>query len=1171
MAVGLATMPSVQAQESSLPGSRFRTLNLGTYYTQPFTNQWKRKPWSQLPRGLQTFDGIPFQIGGKLELTGLEAARHGDFKPSQVTGIPLQQQAEWIILLHGAIHGHKEGTPMANLVLHYANGQSHSFRLAYGIHTRNWIRHGSEKQGMPADPNSSLAWSSSSDDSETSLRFYRTTLKNPFPDQVIESVELNSLFGKASPIVFAITLDAQKGESALAEEMSRKSITQANAFPDSAYVSDLVVQVNASETSGPLTNATVSLTVINDETSFPFGKGMVDRQGQIRFRYPPRETTELRLLIQAPGRVPELLAASRRDVGGLRGEMRAALAQGVTAGGIVRSRSGPPVPGAEVLIYTLTQTASNEITHTGMEVLTTDDAGQWSSTCLPPGFTNVHLRFTHPEYKIVDYAQDPSVSNRFQVTREALLSNQAAFEMEPRIHLAGQVLDPRGRAISDAELFYRGPDRPRQKLRTDANGRFSLFINEEGTATMAFLTEGFAAQNRTLELAVGMKPLKIVLQKGTPLKGRVADEAGKPIEGATISLESWNTTHLVQWRTQTDAKGAFMWTNAPTGGFTFYVSKDNFNSRTVAAAAPSQREFSITLKKPFHISGQVLDANTREPLQTFDITRGQQFVAMEPPRWERGGAYRFKRGQFTMSANDLSGTPVRLLVEAQGYLPSASEPMLTAGLYTNDFLLKKGNGLQGKVLLPNGNAAAKAMVLLAGQGDEVKLDYPTEFRRGYGSGLSGYTRADGGFTLNPRLGGEMLFAAHSLGFGKAKAEEIAKTGQMTLQPWGKINGTLIQTGQPSANVFLALHNLEHDFPAAGEVPFSFFLRTRPDAKGRFAFDKVPPGEWKISVHYRLHENAGGPPGLSHGFPVTLRAGETNVVDFALSGRSIIGKVQANGEVDWLREPHLLTLQVPGTPNFSVPNLTGSKSNLEREELIRQSLQKERAFWTSKKGDAVRHAQRSYLLLFETNGTFRVDNVPPGNYELRIAPTDPKAERYTNDPMGTLVKKVVISDKNRVEPIDLGILNLELKPSLRIGATPPALEVKAPNGHILRPSDFRGKILLLDFWSLWSETRTSNLEAIRNLLELSDLKEKLAVLSISLDEDQAALEAYVRDSQMIWTNTQLPRSQRSKTLAAWDLDAIGGIILIGPDGRIASKPVQSDYLRSAVRKLLPGRN
>jgi hypothetical protein len=59
--------------------------------------------------------------------------------------------------------------------------------------------------------------------------------------------------------------------------------------------------------------------------------------------------------------------------------------------------------------------------------------------------------------------------------------------------------------------------------------------------------------------------------------------------------------------------------------------------------------------------------------------------------------------------------------------------------------------------------------------------------------------------------------------------------------------------------------------------------------------------------------------------------------------------------------------------------------------------------------------------------------------------------------------------------------------------------------------------------------------------------------------------------MTWINAQLPRSQRSKTLAAWGLEASGGIILIGPDGKIASKPVQSDYLRSTVRKISPGRN
>src|SRR5262245_41967156 len=84
----------------------FRPVDLSALYTTAFSNAPEPMPF---PRGDQTFEGVPFRIGGRIELTGMEAARHGAFLPAEVTGIPVGQTVRRFHLLVGALYGRRDG------------------------------------------------------------------------------------------------------------------------------------------------------------------------------------------------------------------------------------------------------------------------------------------------------------------------------------------------------------------------------------------------------------------------------------------------------------------------------------------------------------------------------------------------------------------------------------------------------------------------------------------------------------------------------------------------------------------------------------------------------------------------------------------------------------------------------------------------------------------------------------------------------------------------------------------------------------------------------------------------------------------------------------------------------------------------------------------------------
>jgi hypothetical protein len=62
---------------------------------------------------------------------------------------------------------------------------------------------------------------------------------------------------------------------------------------------------------------------------------------------------------------------------------------------------------------------------------------------------------------------------------------------------------------------------------------------------------------------------------------------------------------------------------------------------------------------------------------------------------------------------------------------------------------------------------------------------------------------------------------------------------------------------------------------------------------------------------------------------------------------------------------------------------------------------------TEEGRAIKRKQRNYTLLFETNGTFRVDNVEPGEYQLYISLTNPDRPDNYYEHIGSVNRNVTI--------------------------------------------------------------------------------------------------------------------------------------------------------------------
>jgi len=166
--------------------------------------------FSALPRGIQTFDGVTFQIRGPVNIIGTRAAMAGGRELAKISNQPVTGRGKRIHVLHSGDHGSSaNGAFIWRLVLHYADGESKRFDFAYAVHIRNYWWRPNQGEDELSDPNSSITWTGTSMESDRKgarLRLSRTTLLNPKPEVDVRSADYVSLLGQSSAYVFAVTL-----------------------------------------------------------------------------------------------------------------------------------------------------------------------------------------------------------------------------------------------------------------------------------------------------------------------------------------------------------------------------------------------------------------------------------------------------------------------------------------------------------------------------------------------------------------------------------------------------------------------------------------------------------------------------------------------------------------------------------------------------------------------------------------------------------------------------------------------------------------------------------------------------------------------------------------------------------------------------------------------------
>jgi hypothetical protein len=313
--------------------------------------------------------------------------------------------------------------------------------------------------------------------------------------------------------------------------------------------------------------------------------------------------------------------------------------------------------------------------------------------------------------------------------------------------------------------------------------------------------------------------------------------------------------------------------------------------------------------------------------------------------------------------------------------------------------------------------------------------------------------------------------------------------------------------------------------------------TTTDELGRFTFDRVVPYKGTVSRGVANPVDRRGSPAWGWETSVEVKPGQTARVRIGGNGRAVTGRVVLDGKpetpVDWAKNQPLAI--------------------------------------------HVRREGRRYAADLDKDGGFRLEDIPPGLYVLRLpvdGPLDPQTER-NGDPIGLAMMDLIVPDppaSRPDQPFAAGTITAKLFPTLKIGEPAPNFDVERVagkgQGDRLKLGDERGKVILIHFWMPGHDPSLEPTLALKEIQKTFGGDPRFRLISLSFAMDAESARRVIRENGLIWTHGFAGTPDNRSGLAmSYKLRSSPATFLIGTDGRILAKDLQGDALKAAITTAL----
>lgn len=140
--------------------------------------------------------------------------------------------------------------------------------------------------------------------------------------------------------------------------------------------------------------------------------------------------------------------------------------------------------------------------------------------------------------------------------------------------------------------------------------------------------------------------------------------------------------------------------------------------------------------------------------------------------------------------------------------------------------------------------------------------------------------------------------------------------------------------------------------------------------------------------------------------------------------------------------------------------------------------------------------------------------------------------------------------------------------MQIGQSIPEFEAYTPKGKKMNVQNFKGKVLVLDFWASWCGPCRQEVPNLKKAYE--EFKNKnVEFLSVSVDAKKEDWIRALKEENMPWPQAQAPNGGR-QVMDTYQFSGIPFILVIDQNGYLYRKNVRGQQIQEAIYECLTGK-
>ena len=219
-------------------------------------------------------------------------------------------------------------------------------------------------------------------------------------------------------------------------------------------------------------------------------------------------------------------------------------------------------------------------------------------------------------------------------------------------------------------------------------------------------------------------------------------------------------------------------------------------------------------------------------------------------------------------------------------------------------------------------------------------------------------------------------------------------------------------------------------------------------------------------------------------------------------------------------------------------------------------------------DAIWHNrdQRHYTFRIAVDGTFRIEDVIPGKYDFNVW-LEERLGSGRPEEIGGYSGTVEVPPMDEAysdDPLDIGDLVLAMNTLLHVGDIAPLFEAKTLDGKDTRLADYRGRFVLLSFWSL---VYHPELDRLKDLYQDYGTTGKLQIIGLGGSDTLDEVKKFVAEHDIEWPQVYFGQAWNQGIAQQYGLSGLPYILLIDPEGKIVATWLREEKLTDTVREAL----